>query len=132
MQAHLNGIKEAYELARNRASRELCTALDAGGAVYLIGTGAFEEFTGEAPESVEIGGFSRQKWPTVRELWTKRIDCSNALHDHSDFTDSKSTSSCQGGKLVKQHSNTKIVIYLSFMALCVCSHFQHLHCGSYT
>ncbi len=75
MQSHLNGIKEAYKLARHRASQELSTALDAGGAVFLIGTGAFEEFTGEAPESVEIGGFPREKWSTVRELWSSRVSC---------------------------------------------------------
>ncbi len=117
----MKGIKEVYELARCRASRELCTALDAGGAVYLIGTGAFEEFAGEAPESVEIGGFPRQKWPTVRELWTKRIGGinerrdGNALDHYSDFTDSKALS-YQGGKL--ENTTTPITeIVIKFITM---------------
>ncbi len=73
MQTQLKGTKEAYELARNRVSLELCTALDADGAVFLIGTGAFEEFTSEAPAMVEIGGFPREKWSKVKKLWEKRI-----------------------------------------------------------
>ncbi len=88
MQSHLNGIKEAYELARHRAFRELSTALDAGGAVFLIGTGAFETFACEAPESVQVGGFPREKWSTVRELWSRRVfGTSNETRDNNACDD---------------------------------------------
>ncbi len=118
MQSHINSFKEAYELARYRAFRELSTALDAGGAVFLIGTGAFEEFALEAPESVEIGGFPREKWSTVRELWSRRVfgtgnetGDNNACDDYYSGFTPKSVFNCLGFVTTITHCGSYIVLF---------------------
>lgn len=62
----LKGKKRACEKARRRSNIELKAALDAGGSVWLFGTGPFGEFTAPPPTVLRQGGHEFSHYDVIR------------------------------------------------------------------
>jgi Ca2+-binding EF-hand superfamily protein len=72
-QAKLKHKRAAYDLARHLANSELQSALDAAGAVYVLGTGAFNEFAGDAPQALAMWGLPCNHWDELKKMWANRV-----------------------------------------------------------
>lgn len=62
----LKDKRRAYEKAWRLSNTELKSALDAGGSVWVFGTGAFREFTAPAPKVLTQGGHAFEHYDTIR------------------------------------------------------------------
>lgn len=62
----LKDKKRAYEKARRRTMTELKSALDAGGSVWVFGTGPFGEFTAPAPKVLKQGRHEFAHYDVIR------------------------------------------------------------------
>lgn len=62
----LKDKKRAYEKARRLSITELKSALDAGGSVWVFGTGPFGEFTAPSVKVLQQGGHVFEHFETIR------------------------------------------------------------------
>lgn len=62
----LKDKKTACEKVRRRSKIELESALDAGGSVWLFGTGPFGEFTAPPPTVLRQGGHEFAHYDVIR------------------------------------------------------------------
>lgn len=65
-QSLLKDKRRAYEKALRRTTTELKSALDAGGSVWVFGTGPFGEFTAPAPKVLTQGGHEFEHYGVIR------------------------------------------------------------------
>lgn len=62
----LKDKRRAYEKARRLSTTELNSALDAGGSVWVFGTGPFGEFSAPAPKVLTQGGHTVEHYDVIR------------------------------------------------------------------
>ena len=62
----LKAKQRAYEKAKRRSKTELKSALDAGGSVWVFGTGPFGEFTAPAPTVLKQGDHKFEHYDVIR------------------------------------------------------------------
>lgn len=65
-QSLLKDKRRAYEKALRRTTTELKSALDAGGSVWVFGTGPFGEFTAPAPKVLTQGEHEFEHYGVIR------------------------------------------------------------------
>lgn len=62
----LKDKRRAYEKAQRRTKSELKAALDAGGSVWIFGTGPFGEFTAPPPRTLKQGEHEFANYDVVK------------------------------------------------------------------
>ncbi|KAL7538516.1 hypothetical protein ACHAXR_008608 [Thalassiosira sp. AJA248-18] len=68
-------LRTAYiRKAKARAGAELGAALDAAGQVYVLGTGAYGQFSGAPKRDVSTSTFHQVGFDLMQSLWEQRVD----------------------------------------------------------
>ncbi|CAM9762412.1 unnamed protein product, partial [Sphacelaria rigidula] len=70
----LKDKKRAYEKARRLSTTELKSGLDAGGSVWVFGTGPFGEFTAPSVKVLRQGEHVFEHFETIRRMWNTRVE----------------------------------------------------------
>lgn len=78
-QSLLKDKRRAYEKAQRRTTTELKSALDAGGSVWVFGTGPFGEFTAPAPKVLAQGEHEFEHYDVIRVRRSDRSEIARSF-----------------------------------------------------
>lgn len=77
-------VKRQYIVkAKTQAKVELCSALDAGGSVYVFGNGSLNQFNRAPRPNMNTPFFKQEGQELIQSLWSSRVGCSKSHLDQS-------------------------------------------------